>query len=156
MRFMPYESSANAVSKTPLFTGVPTDIIICSGEKFGVYSVRSSYRHIFQNILDTSRLKVEGNWSSLWKLKLSLKGKNFLWRLCRNYIPTWSILARCGVPVPSVFPWCNDEYEIPLHLFSLRDTGRTYWRSIRADHVVAATVASGALVSELFSMSLTN
>jgi len=54
----------------------------------GAYTVKSTYHKIMEEILDTSHLKVAGNWVQIWKLNVPPKIRNFIWRLQRNCVPT--------------------------------------------------------------------
>lgn len=51
--------------------------------------------------LEALQHRVQGNWSCVWKLKLSPKVKNFLWRACRNCLPTRVRLQTKGVRSPN-------------------------------------------------------
>lgn len=52
------------------------------------YTIKSAYHNIMEEILDTSHLKVAGNWVQIWKLNVPPKIRNFIWRLQRNCVPT--------------------------------------------------------------------
>lgn len=58
-------------------------------EKNGLYSVCSgAYREIINNNDAMLQHRVPGNWNKNWNLKLPPKIKNFMWRICRNCLPT--------------------------------------------------------------------
>ncbi|KEH30867.1 hypothetical protein MTR_4g084760 [Medicago truncatula] len=58
-------------------------------EKNGLYSVCSgAYREIINNNDAMLQHRVPGNWNENWNLKLPPKIKNFMWRICRNCLPT--------------------------------------------------------------------
>lgn len=62
LRFLLDDNSSSAVLKNPLFASVLSDSLSWKGEKSGLYSVRSAYRLIMQNILNVSHLRVDGCW----------------------------------------------------------------------------------------------
>jgi len=73
---------------TPLIPQVDTDRIIWKSERHGRYSVRSAYRLFLSELVDSSYLWHPGYWAEIWNLKVPLKVKNLIWRICRDYLPT--------------------------------------------------------------------
>nr|ABN08838.1 Thioredoxin-like fold [Medicago truncatula] len=66
-------------------------------EKDGAYSVKSAYKDILNHDVSVVQHRVSGNWNCVWSLKLPPKVKNFLWRACRNCLPTRICLQVKGV-----------------------------------------------------------
>jgi len=56
---------------------------------------------IFHQIMnannDAIQHRLAGQWNLIWNLKLLIKVKNFLWRVCRNCLPTRLRLKSRGV-----------------------------------------------------------
>ena len=52
---------------------------------------------------------------TLWKLDIPLKTKNFVWKVCFDWIPTLSNLARRRVQVVDRCPICNNLGETTFH-----------------------------------------
>jgi uncharacterized circularly permuted ATP-grasp superfamily protein len=51
----------------------------------GDYSVCSAFRYIMETLVDNNDLRVEGNWTRLWQLKVPQKVKVFLRRVKDAY-----------------------------------------------------------------------
>ena len=54
-------------------------------------------------------------WRSIWGLRVPNKVKNFLWRVCRDAIPTKSNMKRRHMPIDPLCEWCWKEEETTLH-----------------------------------------
>jgi hypothetical protein len=63
-------------------------MLIWLKENNGEYSVRSAYHLCMQELFDVHHFKEQGAWDLIWKLKAPPKVKNFIWRVCRNVLPT--------------------------------------------------------------------
>ncbi|KAL0444053.1 UNVERIFIED_CONTAM: hypothetical protein Slati_2128000 [Sesamum latifolium] len=55
------------------------------------------------------------NWKFIWKAKVPPKIRMFVWRACRDSLPTVANLARRGVKVGGACPRCGLENEDVLH-----------------------------------------
>ncbi|KAK2418379.1 hypothetical protein QL285_040582 [Trifolium repens] len=62
------QPTADRILATPLYSSVTDDKRIWHGESNGDYSVKSAYRICVEN-LDTSHLRVNGDWNLLWSIK---------------------------------------------------------------------------------------
>lgn len=109
--------SAKAILNTPLFNVIDKDLRIWAQESSGCYSVRSAYKLLIDRVLDTSHLKVAGNWRQLWKLKIPPRVKHFIWRLCRHILPTRSNLAHRHIVTDLDYPFCPGNIETKQHTF---------------------------------------
>ncbi|MCH98629.1 ribonuclease H protein, partial [Trifolium medium] len=115
------------ILQTPLFDSVSQDKIIWRFEKNGKYSVKSAYRYCIEDTLDISHLQVQGDWRLIWRIKAPPKIKNFMWRLCRNCIPTRTRLLQKGVNCPNNCVLCDEEAEDNLHILIYCDTIKQVW-----------------------------
>jgi hypothetical protein len=92
-------------------------------------------------------MHAHGHWNLIWKLKVPLKVKNFLWRGC---FPTRARLSNRGVSCPLDCVQCNNNYEDSIHILiecpkvvqvwrnaNLRDT---IDRVIRQDYNIHALI----------------
>lgn len=86
--------TASQILTTPLYTTVSDEQRMWWLETSGVSLVRSAYKLIMNTILDTGNLRVEGEWRSLWKLKIPPNVKQFQWRMCRDVLPARLNLRR--------------------------------------------------------------
>jgi hypothetical protein len=76
------------IFNTPLFPSVTHDVLVWKFERDDAYSVKSAYKDILNHDVAVVHHRVPGIWNCIWSLKLPLKVKNFLWRACRNCLPT--------------------------------------------------------------------
>lgn len=89
------EDMANDIIDTSLIPHVSEDHIVWKAEKNATYPVKRAYILCVKELVDTSFLRRPGYWSSIWKLKVLSKIKNFIWYMCRGCLPTsfkWSYL----------------------------------------------------------------
>ncbi|XP_058767513.1 uncharacterized protein LOC131641227 [Vicia villosa] len=91
------EESAHKIQNTPLFTAVHKDKLLWKHESNGKLSVRSAYRYCINDAIDTSHLRIKESWNLLWNIKAPPRVKNFMWRLCRDCVPTRRRLLDKGV-----------------------------------------------------------
>ncbi|TXG53442.1 hypothetical protein EZV62_022611 [Acer yangbiense] len=98
--FLPYD--ALLILSIPLLTWPVSDSLCWHYEKWGSYSVRSGY-HLGYNLNLSPRPSglsgTESWWKYLWCIRAPAKVKLFLWRACRDWIPTYSNLAKRGIMV---------------------------------------------------------
>ncbi|KAG5062775.1 hypothetical protein JHK85_003958 [Glycine max] len=86
--------------------------------KNGTCTVRSAYYMMMKKFVDYDELIVEGDWKLLWNIDVSPRVKLFLWRLCRNMLPSWVKLRTRGVSCPITCSLCNIDVETTSHIFA--------------------------------------
>ncbi|XP_058747206.1 uncharacterized protein LOC131620218 [Vicia villosa] len=109
------EEVAQKVQNTPLFISVRDDKLHWRYEKDGKFSICSAYRYCINEAIDTSHLRINEKWNLLWNIKTPPRVKNFLWRLCRDCVPTRRRLLDKGVSCPAICVSNHDH----LSLFSV-------------------------------------
>ncbi|KAK6125469.1 hypothetical protein DH2020_040802 [Rehmannia glutinosa] len=96
---IPRDSSLPLVRGTPgnsnLTAGAVTKTDLCQ------YTVRSGYKILVKSIID-EQLGIEWSWGKIWKLKIPAKVKFFLWRACRNCLPTIQKSVNKGMDVTRI------------------------------------------------------
>lgn len=97
--------------------------------KNGLFSVKTMYNHMCRN-------DVGANECFIWKAKLPLKIKIFIWLVLRNAIPTRDNLARRRWQGSTRCSFCEEEETI-LHLFFDCVSARVIWS------IVAFVVGAG-------------
>ncbi|CAJ2637113.1 unnamed protein product [Trifolium pratense] len=143
------DSSARKILKTPLLDSVPVDKVIWRLEKDGHYSVKSAYRYCIDEAIDTTHLKVPGQWHYIWKATTPPKIKNFIWRLCRNCIPTRFRLNQKGVNCPGNCVHCDDELEDNIHLFFLCNNAKNIWQKLGWRDVIQQHLQANNHIAEI-------
>ncbi|KAM7492819.1 hypothetical protein LguiA_035740 [Lonicera macranthoides] len=85
------------------------------GDPHGEYTVKQGYRLCNQSNATTMPNADSINWKQLWHLKIPVKIKCFLWRICSGSLLTNSALAAKHAVVSSLCPICNIEDESAFH-----------------------------------------
>ncbi|XP_031120427.1 uncharacterized protein LOC116023565 [Ipomoea triloba] len=104
------------------------------GDLRGMYSVKNGYQ-----LLTSQSMAVELNvafsaWDRLWKLPVSPKVKNLLWRCARNIVPVRDVLKQKHVYIGGGCPLCANAVETVEHLFCMCEVASQVW-GVRNDRV---------------------
>ena len=90
--FLPRDSEL--IQQIPLSIRRPSDILIWSGTTKGEYTVKSAY-HMLLNEQSNSEFTTStagssnsGLWRAVWKAQVQPKVRLFIWKACKNIIPT--------------------------------------------------------------------
>ncbi|KAL0423119.1 UNVERIFIED_CONTAM: hypothetical protein Sradi_0846700 [Sesamum radiatum] len=101
--------------------------------KNGKFSVKSA-SHLAQSIALENRSPLDGqcstsssNWQFIWSTKVPNKIKVFLWRLCREAIPTTSTLLCRRCVVEQACLTCGVDTETSKHVFLECSYARQVW-----------------------------
>ncbi|WJX13206.1 hypothetical protein P8452_03622 [Trifolium repens] len=121
------QHSAARILATPLYPSIIDDRRLWRGESKGDYSVKSAYRLCVQDLIDTSHLRVNGNWNLVWNIKAPPKVKNLIWRICRRCLPTRVRLRDKGVDCVQVCALCNIDNEDSEHVFFKCPSSQNVW-----------------------------
>lgn len=78
----------------------------------GIFTVKSCYK----NIRGEAEFPEVSFWRKLWSLQLPGKVLNFLWRTCKECLPTCVALARKHVSINNTCPWCQIYEESIVHV----------------------------------------
>ncbi|GAU30349.1 hypothetical protein TSUD_57600 [Trifolium subterraneum] len=120
-----------------LLSSVFQDKIIWRLEKNEKYSVKSAYRYCIEDTLDISHLQVQGNWNLIWQIQAPPKIKKFIWRLCRNCIPTRTRLLQKGADIGAKIHICNSTLEHVAQQQIVAKPNRDSICSLHGSHGVA-------------------
>lgn len=96
-------------------------------DRNGIYSVKTAYRSLIQEIPSRVEQSASLMWKRLWRLHLPPQVKNFIWRAGNNILPTRSALHQKRVSVPLTCPLCNFYDESSLHLLVQCDFASQVW-----------------------------
>ncbi|WJX93691.1 hypothetical protein P8452_75185 [Trifolium repens] len=121
------QHSAARILATPLYPSIIDDRRLWRGESKGDYSVKSAYRLCVQDLIDTSHLRVNGNWNLVWNIKAPPKVKNLIWRICRRCLSTRVRLRDKGVDCVQVCALCNIDNEDSEHVFFKCPSSQNVW-----------------------------
>ncbi|KAK2649623.1 hypothetical protein Ddye_017112 [Dipteronia dyeriana] len=83
----------------------------------GNYTVKSGYKlgHSIWTINAPSGSSNSGWWNTIWQIKVPPKVKSFLWKACKNWLPTAFNLAGRGVPTEMLCLGCSKRPETTSH-----------------------------------------
>ncbi|CAN1324950.1 Putative ribonuclease H protein At1g65750, partial [Linum perenne] len=93
------------------------DRLVWHFSRNGCYTIRSTYRVAMESVRSQEFLNIGGDWSSLWKLRLPPKIKQFGWHLGRGAVPTRTALSLRGINVMQDCGCCAGSTETYWHLF---------------------------------------
>ncbi|KAK3224008.1 hypothetical protein Dsin_011033 [Dipteronia sinensis] len=136
------EEDAVAILSISVRTTTAHDSLIWHFEQSGLYSVKSG-NHLgcsLEKVTSSSGLdSAEGWWKCLWRIDIHLKVNVFIWKTCKDWIPTMLNLCRRGIPVNSTCSICASKDESSWHaLWGYRHLG-----DIRRELPLAKPWASG-------------
>jgi hypothetical protein len=111
---------AQVVLNISLSPSLPPDKLILQRTKNGVFSIKSAYHlgnEIQQRMVgDCFHVDKEKDvWQLIWSLKIAYSVKHFLWRACKNILPTKTNLFNRNVVDSKLCPCCLVEEEDVLH-----------------------------------------
>ncbi|KAK6126239.1 hypothetical protein DH2020_040011 [Rehmannia glutinosa] len=92
------------------------DVRVWHFDKKGRYLVKSGYR-LAINLTGNSRPMGNQHWSNLWSLNIPPKVQHFVWRICRDCLPTRDNLTRRHIQVEICCVICRNHIENCWHLF---------------------------------------
>ena len=95
-------TDADQVQRIPLSRREANDVLFWPFVQSGEYTVKSGYFFLKteskngSNEVGSSSEHTKPVWKQIWKLDVLSKVKNFLWRACRNALPTnANLVQRC-------------------------------------------------------------
>ena len=125
-----------APNKAALIKRIPLARLACADEMFwpftqhGNYNCKSRYQFLKELHDGPPSSDVQPNtsfWKKVWMLKVPNKIKNFVWRACKDSIPTKVNLRRRSIPIPTLCDRCSVEEETSLHaLWSCKELDQVW------------------------------
>ena len=114
------EEDAEIIKRIPLSQGAAEDEIFWPFTSSGTYSCKSGYRFLKEEAEQAAAfqpppLRDKQLWKTIWSMRVAQKVKNFVWRACRNALPTKKELVRRTITADPVCDRCGAAVEDPLH-----------------------------------------
>ncbi|KAK2657021.1 hypothetical protein Ddye_010073 [Dipteronia dyeriana] len=112
------DEDVNSILQIPIGCGSRGDNIIWHYNENGQYSVKSGYwlGHKLATTANTSNSSALNTWwNSLWRVKICMKVKIFVWKACQDWIPTKINIDGRGIKTNGICETCNTSYETTLH-----------------------------------------
>ncbi|MBA0845521.1 hypothetical protein Goarm_022797 [Gossypium armourianum] len=132
--------TANRILAIPISESRPEDMLVWKYEGLGEYTVRSGYRVLITDYLQSDLHMSSTNeeyksfYMDLWTLHIPEKIKIHVWRLFNNMVPHYENLARRTLCEEAVCPLCKEDLETTEHLLGSCRVLRTIWTSNKLIH----------------------
>lgn len=120
------------ITAIPISLGGREDKLVWQFTPNGIYTVKSGY-HLnieLEGELEgetSGKAKEKQAWKYIWKLRVPPATKMFLWRACKEAIPTLANLKRRKVVENSLCPVCKQEQETSGHVLWGCIAGKDVW-----------------------------
>ena len=118
--FLPHE--ADSIKSIPISARLPPDKLIWSETPNGLFTVRSAYK-LAVNLLSlpnkgatSDASKVRSFWRRIWSIPVPHKIRHFMWRACRNALPTKDNLLCRKIVQDEVCEDCKEATESVYHV----------------------------------------
>lgn len=99
------------------------------------------YRHLQEARDAGSNVMVSEFWNKMWKLRVSPKVKNMLWRAASSCLPTKTLMRSKHVQVDSSCPLCQQQRESISHCLVQCSFARSCWARVDADTNMVAGIS---------------
>ncbi|KAK8512489.1 hypothetical protein V6N12_075067 [Hibiscus sabdariffa] len=109
------DDHVSRICSIPLARPDLADEIVWRYEGLSCYSVKSGYK-LLQNFQPISSIPFSGFYNVVWSLSLPSKIKIHLWRLSKNFLPTFDKLQHRRLVVNNRCPFCQSYGETVAHL----------------------------------------
>ena len=114
------EEDAELIKKIPLSKKVIKDVLYWPFTSNGEYSSKSGYKFLKEKAeqlhsTQVPLLRDKHLWKAIWAMHVPQKMKNFMWRACRNAMPTKQALVKRTIINNLTCDRCRLATESPLH-----------------------------------------
>ena len=129
-------NEAQAIKQIPLSLRRPPDSRVWIGTRKGNFTVKSAYwfladqqHHQQVQTSSSSNGVINVFWNRVWDAKVPPKVKLFIWRACRNILPTLTKLFERKASSSFSCSWCNEAPETNDHVLWRCDFAQKVWRA---------------------------
>lgn len=126
------ERDRQLIVQVPLSNRLTSDSWYWNLDSDGDFTVRSCYRCLRGEREYVDKLF----WKKLWGLTLPGKVLIFLWRVCRNVLPTSATLVNRHVNIQSVCTWCHSHTEDAMHTLFTCSFAQEVWQSVGLQNLI--------------------
>ena len=130
--FLPHD--VESILAIPLSSTSPVDQKVRSATANGVFSICSAYRISHRQLTKfevgeclSINTRMISLWKLVWHLRCLNKIKNFIWRACKDILPTKTKLKDCKIPVEVECDICG-EVETAGHVFWSYELTAMVWQ----------------------------
>uniref|UniRef100_A0A2N9IE72 Reverse transcriptase zinc-binding domain-containing protein n=1 Tax=Fagus sylvatica TaxID=28930 RepID=A0A2N9IE72_FAGSY len=124
-----------AILQIPLSKRRPNDMMIWAVTMKGNFTVKSAYQLLrsqqsqHEPTMSSTSVQNTKLWNRIWKARVQPKVKMFIWRACKNILPTQTNLFDRGVTQTFSCHWCEDEAETTDHVLWSCDFAQREWQA---------------------------
>ncbi|XP_037491566.1 uncharacterized protein LOC110008809 [Jatropha curcas] len=118
------------VNSIPFTRSTHADKLIWNFSSSGKYIVKSGYKLVLPHFVVPEVNITSPVWVKLWQLAAPPKVKHWLWRACRNILPTKFVLFGKRITEDDHYPFC-DEIETIMHMLFFCEKARLCWTLAR-------------------------
>ncbi|TXG53596.1 hypothetical protein EZV62_018852 [Acer yangbiense] len=114
--FLP--DDADAILSQPISSSRISDSLIWHFDKNGVYTIKSGYKvgkALGCQTSSSCNIGVEWWWKCLWRLRIPVKIRIFIWKAYHTWLSTLVNLAKHGVPTETRCGVCSKKSETTVH-----------------------------------------
>ncbi|KAL6210288.1 hypothetical protein ACLB2K_015521 [Fragaria x ananassa] len=162
------EEEAAMILRIPLSVRRVHDRLAWHFDKHGMYRVKSGY-HVARTTdciawsassSDNTGRARRKYWSKVWKAQVPPKVRGFIWRLCRDIVPTRAALHKKFHVSDMTCVFCNKGVETGLHLFRDCSVACIFWKHnplhLKSQSFPGATIAEwiGVVMDRLSGQQL--
>ena len=134
--FLPRD--AEIIRAIPLSARQPRDCLIWSGTKRGLFTVKSAYNMLISQAraaeasTSSSSSGESHLWSSIWSASVPPKVRTFMWRACKDILPTQTKLFEKRCIHTYTCLWCCEEAETSDHVLWQCEFAQKVWKECPA------------------------
>lgn len=114
------------IKRIPVSRNMQQDSWYWVMEQSGLFTVKSYYR----SLIGEQQWPYAAFWKKLWALDLPGKVTNFLWRVCKNVVPTAVALTGKRVEIDTKCSWCLLKEEDIEHVLFGCSFARDVWAKV--------------------------
>ncbi|XP_074327916.1 uncharacterized protein LOC141665831 [Apium graveolens] len=120
------ERDKNLIKQVPIPIRKRPDSWYWLFDDTGNFTVKSCYRQLAGEWACPDRKF----WNKIWHLKLPGKVRNFIWRMCRDVLPTAANLINKQVNIVDRCLWCQTHIEDSMHILFRCTFAREVWAAV--------------------------
>ncbi len=129
--FMPRD--VEAIKQIPLSRRRPSDLLNWTGTKNGIFTIKSAYNLLRMQQSQLAAMSSSSSphwtqlWNGIWATHVQPKIKLFVWRACKNILPTQTNLFDRRVISSFSCKWCDEEAETTDHVLWRCEFAQRVW-----------------------------
>ena len=150
-------NATDVIKSIPLSSHAQRDTLVWPFTPNGQYTVNSGYRFLSEehSTFQPPHQFISHSpvcWKKLWKMNIPNKNKNFVWRSCREALPTKANLHRRKITVDAVCDRCKERMEDCSHALFFCSNVQGVWAADQQWQWISTM--AGKIAREIFNHAL--